>query len=198
MDEKTEELRDIFIDATGAETVTEQQTESPGSLADDSTDDERVRELLEELHETHEPVAGLTLGAYETVARSFFDGADDQQIADELDTDAETVLQARLDCHLVRESDRDAPFDLAELRSLVVENVSPETAADELNADADTVAEYLPVVRTDIASTRANDRFRDGLAELLSDEELGERLAVDAREDGLDDATEDIETNVSL
>ena len=198
MDEKTEELRDIFIDTTGADTVTESQEESRGSLADESDDPDRVRAVLAELHEADEPRTDLSLDEYETVTRLFFDDADDDRVAAELGVSPAVATQARLDCHLVRESDRDAPFDLSRLRSLVIEGVEPADCAERLGVDIDLVEQYLPVVQTDIASTRVNDRFRDELGELLSDEDLGERLAAPAREDGLEEATEDIETNVSF
>jgi hypothetical protein len=43
-----------------------------------------------------------------------------------------------------------------------------------------------------------NHRFRDAFADLLTDADLSARLAEDARRDGLEEATEDIETDVSL
>jgi len=43
MDEKTEELRDIFIDVTDEDTVTESQEETRGSLIDR----EGIRDRLE-------------------------------------------------------------------------------------------------------------------------------------------------------
>ena len=42
------------------------------------------------------------------------------------------------------------------------------------------------------------NRFRDEFAELLTDEAISDRMAQDAREDGLREATEDMETDVSL
>ena len=48
MDEKTAELRDIFIEATGSDTVTEQQSESRGSLADVDDPEATVDRLASE------------------------------------------------------------------------------------------------------------------------------------------------------
>jgi len=53
-------------------------------------------------------------------------------------------------------------------------------------------------VAADRAATHANERFRDAFADLLTDADLSGRLASDSREDGLREATEDIETDVSL
>ena len=52
MDEKTAELRDIFVEVTDEETVTESQEESPGSLADrDEADEERLAALVGTMRE---------------------------------------------------------------------------------------------------------------------------------------------------
>ena len=200
MDDKTAELRDIFIDATGSDTATESQEESPGSLTDESEVDtaERLPALIATMRERYEFDAGLDDAALERVVRGFFEGETDADLADALDVAAATVFDARTDLHLVREADRDAPFDLAELRAMAVEGVPLDERAERLDADEATVRRYGDVIDADQESTRANDRFRDGFAELLTDSDLSGRLASDAREDGLREATEDIETDVSF
>jgi hypothetical protein len=199
MDDKTEELRDIFIDATGEETVTESQEAARGSLeADPSADEERLHSLVEAARAETEFRTALDTDTYAAVARGFHDDETDAQLAERLDLDEQTVFDARLDLHLVRESDRDAPFDLDRLRRLVVDDVPRPERADRLDTDEETVRHYSRVAATDLASTRVNDRFRDEFAELLSDANLGAQLATDAREDGLEEATEDIETDVSF
>jgi len=168
MDDKTAELRDIFLDATDGEgTVTERQAERRGSLVDiddDATVDDRLRELVATMRERYDFETDLDAEAYVRLIREFYDGAADTALADALDTDADTVLRARLDCHLVREGDAETP----------AVDASRERAV------------------------RANHRFRDAFAELLTDADLSDRLASDSREDGLREATEDIETDVSL
>lgn len=199
MDEKTAELREIFLDATGAETVTEDQEESPGTLADERDDgSERLRELIGAMQERYTFESELSIDELETVVRLFFEDSTDADIAAELDTTESTIFTARLDLHLVRERDRDAPFDLAALRKAIVEGDSIETVAERQEADLETVQRYRSIVETDLESTRANDRFRDEFRELLTDAELETRMARDAREDGLQEATEDIETDVSF
>lgn len=199
MDEKTAELRDIFIDATGSDTVTESQEESPGSLADEQGEDgERVRELVASMRERYEFGSDLDDETLEAVVRRYHDGAEDAAIASALDLDEETVFDARMDLHLVRESDRDAPFGMELLRSMHVENFPIGEIADRFDTDEATVAHYVAVVEADMESTRANDRFRDEFAELLSDADLSGGLTDEAHEDGLRDATEDIESDVSF
>lgn len=229
MDDKTAELRDIFVSTTGGETVTESQSDPRGSLsdADDATVEERLRDLVEGMRERYGFASSLSTPDLRRVARGFFDpeaaGAEsgswsrdaDAALAEALDADADAddVFRARMDLHLVSEADRDAPFPYERLRTLVSrareESESDLDDADlaaslaeaggvESAPDPETVRRYRRVAEADLASRRANHRFRDAFAELLTDADLSTRLAEDARNDGLREATEDIETDVSL
>ncbi|ERH06598.1 MAG: hypothetical protein J07HN4v3_02221 [Halonotius sp. J07HN4] len=199
MDEKTEELRDIFMETTDSSTVTETQSESPGSLTDSQEDvSERVTTLIERMRERYAFDTALDIDALSRVVRGFHDDETDETIADALDCDTETVRSARFDLHLVREADREASFEFDRLRQLLAEDVSVEERAERLDVTQDTVRRYSEVATADRRSTRANNRFRDEFAELLTDADLTNRLAADAHEDGLQEATEDMETDVSL
>ena len=200
MDEKTEELREIFIDATGSESVTETQMESPGSLTDGDEGAvlERVSELVETMRERYEFDSTLSDAELVDVVRCHFDGADDEAIADHLGTETRDVFRARMDLHLVTDGDRDAPFELETLKRLHADDATMAERIEALDADENTVRRYTAVVDADMESTRANDRFRDEFRELLTDADLEGPLAQDAHEDGLKEATEDIETDVSF
>ena len=127
MDDKTAELRDIFIDTTGSDTVTENQEEERGSLtADDSDSEDRVAEIVATMREKYEFDTDLDDERLEEVVGRFYADESDAAIASALDRDEETVFEARMDLHLIRESDREAPFDLADLRTLLVEDASVE------------------------------------------------------------------------
>ncbi|KTG08125.1 conditioned medium-induced protein 4 [Haloprofundus marisrubri] len=199
MDEKTAELRDIFIDATGSDTVTESQDEKRGSLTEDEEAVERrLDELVTTMRSRYEFTSDLETETLVAVVRGFYDEQSDEQLAAELDVDESAVFDARMDLHLVNDADRESPFALDELRTLVVNDVPMRDRAVELDSDEATVGRYSAIIEADQRSTRANDRFRDEFAELLTDSDLSTRLAETAREDGLRDATEDIETNVSF
>jgi hypothetical protein len=197
MDEKTAELRDIFMSVSDEETVTETQAETHGSLsADGERVDDRLRELVETLCQSESLDTDLPTGTYVEVVRAFYDDADDAEIADRADVATETAFRARLDLHLVRESDRDAPLDLDALRGRREADV--ETLATELGVDRETVARYRRVVDAEDAARAANDRYRSQFDELLADADLSGRFLEGVREDGLDEAAEDIETDVSF
>jgi hypothetical protein len=199
MDEKTAELRDIFVDATGEETVTERQAEPRGSITVEEDPEEvaaEVADLVETMRERYDFRTSLGADAYRRLVRGFHDDADDAALAEALDTTVETVVDARLDCHLVRDADRDVP-DFEAIRERIVDGDDDEAIAGDLG-DPGTVAHVRRVVESEREATRANGRFRDAFAELLTDADLTGRLARDSREDGLEEATEDIETDVSL
>ena len=199
MDDKTAELRDIFIEATGSDTVTENQSESPGSLTDSDRDvTDRLLELVERMRDRYTFTTEFDDETLAEIVHRYYTDQSDREIAAELGVDAETVFVARLDLHLVGEADREAEFDLDELRRLVVEEVPLAERAESLEITEATARHYSEIIKADLRSTRANDRFRDEFTELLTDSDLTGQLARDAREDGLEDATEDIETDVSF
>ncbi|MBP1987934.1 conditioned medium-induced protein 4 [Halolamina salifodinae] len=202
MDEQTEELRDLFVETTGEESVTERQEADRGDLSDVTAEDaeERIAELVAEMRERYEFESGLDDDALVRVVMGFYRDESDAEIAEAVDADEETVFLARVDLHLVRDSDRDATFPLADLRELIVDDVPLEERADRLDGDADTeaVEHYSRVVEAELRSTRANDRFTAQFADLLTDADLRESHTGDAHETGLEEAAEDIETNTQL
>lgn len=203
MDDKTAELRDIFLDATGGEgTVTERQAERRGSLVDiDDPEavDSRLHDLVATMRGRYDFESDFDTNAYVRLVRRFCEGAADDAIAADLGIDADAVRHARLDCHLIRDADRDHP-EFAAIRDRIVDGAddTDDTIADDRGVDAAAVAHVRRVVTADREATRANGRFRDAFTELLTDDDLSGRLVSDSREDGLREATEDIETNVSF
>ncbi len=205
MDEKTEDLRELFVDTTGAETVTDHQEESPGSLTDRDDDAvaARVAELVAAMRDRYGFESGLDDEACRRVVRGFFDGEADAtmatDVADGTGTIApDTIRKARFDLHLVDDDDRDTPFEYAALKQAIAAGRELDELAAELDVAPDLVEQYAPVARADLASTRANDRFRDEFRALLTDADIEGSHAATAREDGLREATEDIETDVSF
>ncbi len=197
MDEKTEELRDIFLETTGSDTVTERQEAGRGSLTGgEAVDDERLAGLVETMRERFTFRSSLGIDALVTVLRGFFDGRTDADLADELDVDEGAVFEARMDLHLVADADHTPVGDA--VRPLVVDGASLDECVEAIDADTEAVRRAFLVTASEAAAARASHRFRDEFAELLSDEDLSARFASDARRDGLEEATEDLETDVSF
>ncbi|MDY6818064.1 MAG: helix-turn-helix domain-containing protein [Halobacteriales archaeon] len=200
MDEKTEELRDIFLDVADEETVTETQEETHGSLASDEEIDDRLRSVVETMRERYAFRTSLSTDALVTVVRGFYAGHSDADIARQLPTDAsaKAVIRARIDLHLLRDRDLDAPFDLDTLRQLLAADRSTAEIAEELGVSESTVRRYRHIVEVQDEIRAVGERFQDEFEAILHDREIADRMTEDIQEDGLEEATEGLETNVSF
>lgn len=198
MDEKTEELREIFMSVADDESVTERQEESPGTLADEESVDDRLDALITRMRDHFVFRTDLDDAALRTIARGFFEETADDEMATNLNVDAETVFRARMDLHLVREADREAPIAFETFRGLVAEDPDPQALQARFEADAAVIERAVAVVEAEREMRRANYRYRDELNELLGDGDVAEQLTNDVTDDGLDDATEGLEVETSF
>ncbi|MFC7176641.1 helix-turn-helix domain-containing protein [Halosegnis marinus] len=197
MDEKTEELRDIFMEVSEEGTVTERQEAGRGSLAgDEAGETERVAAVVAEMRDRYEFATDLDDDALVRVVRGYYGGETDTAVADDLGVSRDTVIRARLDLHLVRERDLDAPFELAALRRLLGDGATVAEAADELGVSESTVRKYRRVVTARNEARRVSERFRSEFEDALG--VISEDFTTEATEDGLEDATDGMETNVSF
>lgn len=200
MDEKTAELRDIFLDVSEDETVTESQQDTRGSLASDEEIDARIADTVAEMREAFAFDTDLGDDALVTVVRAFYRGADDTEIAAALDADvaADDVREARLDLHLLRPEDTDPDFDLAALRDRLEADATTGDIAGELGVDEETVETYRGVIDVRSVIQRTNARYPIEFEDALQDAQIADRLTHDAREDGLEEATEGQDIDVGF
>ncbi|WP_247003471.1 conditioned medium-induced protein 4 [Halosolutus gelatinilyticus] len=196
MNEKTEELRDIFTDVTDGEaTITESQEDTRGSLEkDDRSAEDRLENVIAQMRERYEFETPLSDDQLIALSKAFYDGESDDAIADDLGVDEETVFDARLSLHLVAEDDADE-VDLVAIRD---RDEDDATLAAEYDVSETQIRRYRRVAAAKDESRAANDRYRDEFDSILADADLTDRMATDVREDGLEDATEGMETNVDF
>ncbi|ELZ19070.1 hypothetical protein [Natrinema limicola] len=196
MNEKTEELRDLFTDVTdGEETVTESQEDTRGSLErDERSDEERLRSVVQQMRERYAFETPLSDDELITVARGFYDERSDADLAAELAVDEDVVFDARLSLHLIGEDDADE-VDLAAIRDREDDDA---TLAAEYDVSESQIRRYRRVAKAETQSRTANDRYRDEFDSILADADITERMTTDVREDGLEDATEGMETDVDF
>jgi hypothetical protein len=173
MDDKTESLRDLFRSVTGEESVTAAQTDGHGSLAgDDEAEAAALQDVLAALREQFDLATDLDDAALATVVRAFHRGADDEAIAETAALPVEQVRQARLDCHLFREDDGE------------------RAESGEIDAAA--------LERARKRARAVSYRFQSAYADAMPDAELARDHVEGVHEDGLAEAAEDIETDVSF
>ncbi|MGM0386901.1 MAG: conditioned medium-induced protein 4 [Natrinema limicola] len=196
MNEKTEELRDLFTDVTdGEETVTESQEDTRGSLErDERSDEERLRSVVQQMRERYAFETPLSDDELITVARGFYDERSDVDLAAELAVDEDVVFDARLSLHLIGEDDADE-VDLAAIRDREDDDA---TLAAEYDVSESQIRRYRRVAKAETQSRTANDRYRDEFDSILADADITESMTTDVREDGLEDATEGMETDVDF
>ncbi|MFC7018318.1 MULTISPECIES: conditioned medium-induced protein 4 [Haloarcula] len=196
MDEKTESLRDLFIDVAGEDSVTESQDAGRGSLTDvdEATVDERLGDVVARMRDRYEFHTDLDDESLVALVRAVYEGRADAAIAADLGVSAAAVREARLDLHLVRETDDDAPFDVAQFRRRVGEGADDADLADAFDADEATVARYRRVVEAQTAARRVSHRFQSEFEDVLTDAGLATQHTAAVRDDGLEEATEDIDS----
>ncbi|MFB6198320.1 MAG: conditioned medium-induced protein 4 [Halobacteriaceae archaeon] len=200
MNEKTEELRDIFMEVADDETVTERQQETHGSLASEEAVEERLGEVINQMRQDLDFGTTLSDDDLVTVVRRFYAGDSDTEIARNIGDPSlsKSVARARTELHLLRESDTDAPFDFEEFEDELQSEASTAELADEFNVSESTVRRYRRVAEARNEIRIVNDRYRDEFENILQDRELTDRMTEQVQEDGLAEATEGQETDVSL
>ncbi|MEF8888174.1 MAG: hypothetical protein V5A30_10235 [Haloarculaceae archaeon] len=187
MDEETEHLRDVFVEATGTETATTGQRADRGSLLEDAEADRAgVAAVVADMRETLGFETDLDDRGLATVVVGFYAGNDDAAIAAALDVPEPAVVRARLDLHLLREDDAD-PELLAAI-----------AAGRDVDADPDALKRAEGVARAHRRARRVSERFRAAFEERLTDADLEGRVIGDARADGLREAAEDIDPELDL
>lgn len=200
MKEKTEELRDIFMDVTDEETVTERQAETHGSLASEEDVTERLHAVVADMRSTLDFGTSLSDEELVTVVRGYYDGDSDTAIARDIEDESlsKTVARARRELHLLRDSDTDPPFDFEAFEDAVEDDVTAAALADSFDVSESTARRYRRVVETKREMRKLNNRYTDEFERLLKDTDLSERHTEGATEDGLEDATEGQETDISM
>lgn len=198
MEEKTEELRDIFLSVSEEETVTESQAEQRGSLTDQQGSVEtRIGAVIDQLREKFGFEASLSDSKRCELVELFYEEQSDDALATALETDTETVFTARMDLHLVREAEPaldEATLELLRDRPAAeIPDLATETGKDE-----ETLRRAQRILDTEARSRRVSHRFRTEFEEILTDSVLRGQFASDAHEDGLDEATEGAEVDVDF
>jgi hypothetical protein len=201
MDEKTEELRDIFMDVTDSEEVTESQEELRGSVADsDEFDEERLAATLSEMQAKFDFETDLDGETLTQLVVSFYEGDDDETIATALSLSPTTVFRARMDVHLVRDEDPPGVSATDDVWEAIRANPdeSAATLATEFDHETAEIEQLQAVAQAEARARRVSQRFRTTFEECLTDVELSTQLAAETQRDGLDDATEDAEVDIEF
>jgi uncharacterized protein with von Willebrand factor type A (vWA) domain len=188
--EKTARLREIFLDVADDDTVTEHQQDSHGTLSP-QTADETIVAIVREMCDEYEIRTSLEEDELTELVRLFHERHSDTAIARALGDENRdrTVARARINLHLFRESDFDAPFDIERLQELVDEGTSTAAIATALDVSKSTVRSYSRVLETKHEAAAVEHTYQARFQEALADSGTARPESVrDTLFDGLDDA----------
>lgn len=196
MDEKTERLRDLFVSATGEEAATESQAPQRGSILEGDGDDE-VCAVVEEMREKFEFDTDRSADELCNLVRAFYAGEDDEEIAETMEISPDTVFESRMDLLLVRPDDADT-VDSEALSEHLDAGDTIEAAASALDVPVEDARRAVQVRAARERALTTSYRYQFAFEERLTDLDLTDQLTAQAREDGLSEAAEDIETDTEF
>jgi DNA-binding CsgD family transcriptional regulator len=167
--------------------VVEKQATRHGSLRGSGEIELALLGVVREMIKQYGIQTKLTAEQLSSVVRLFYKGLSDTEIAEQLGDRAlnKTVSRARIKLHLFRESDLKPPFDKDDFLRLAESNKSVKEMAESLRVAPSTISEYRNIFDSQKASER--DGYTKRFLEILSDQDVSERMVTAHTEDGLQD-----------
>lgn len=187
MSGRTDQLRDLVMKIGASTKVVEKQATRHGSLRGSGEIDRALLGVVREMIKQYGIQTKLTAEQLSAMVRLFYKGLSDTEIAEQLGDRAlnKTVSRARIKLHLFRETDLKPPFDREEFLRLTEGGKSVKEMAECLRVAPSTISEYRNIFESQKASER--DGYTKRFQEILSDQDVSERMVTAHTEDGLQD-----------
>jgi IS30 family transposase len=187
MSGRTDQLRDLVLKIGATTKVVEKQATRHGSLRGSGEIEHALLGVVKEMIKQYNIQTKLTPEQLSSVVRLFYKGLSDTEIAEQLGDRAlnKTVSRARIKLHLFRETDLKPPFDKEEFVRLTEANKSVKDMAESLRVAPSTISEYRNIFDSQKASDR--DGYTKRFLEILSDQDVSERMVTVHTQDGLQD-----------
>jgi DNA-binding CsgD family transcriptional regulator len=187
MSGRTDQLRDLVLQMGTSTKVVEKQATQHGALRGSSDIERALLGIVKEMIKHYNIQTKLTSEQLATVVRLFYKGLSDTEIAEQLGDRAlnKTVSRARIKLHLFRESDLKPPFDKNEFIRLSEAGKSVKEMAEALGVAPSTISEYRNIFESQKAAEK--DGYTKRFLEILSDQDVSERMVTSHIKDGLQD-----------
>ncbi len=187
MSGRTDQLRDLVLKIGATTKVIEKQATRHGSLRGSGEIEQALLGVVREMIKQYNVQTKLTPEQLSSVVRLFYKGLSDTEIAEQLGDRAlnKTVSRARIKLHLFRETDLKPPFNKDEFIHLTEASRSVKDMAEILHVAPSTISEYRNIFESQKASER--DGYTKRFLEILSDQDVSERMVTVHAEDGLQD-----------
>ncbi|MCX6672764.1 MAG: DNA-binding response regulator [Methanothrix sp.] len=187
MSGRTDQLRDLVIKIGATTKVVEKQATRHGSLRGSGEIERALLGVVQEMIKQYGIQTKLTAEQLSTVVRLFYKRLSDTEIAEQLGDRAlnKTVSRARIKLHLFRDTDLKPPFDKDEFLRLADASKSVKEMAGCLRVAPSTISEYRNIFDSQKAAEK--DGYTTRFLEILSDQDVSERMVTAHTEDGLAD-----------
>jgi DNA-binding CsgD family transcriptional regulator len=187
MSGRTDQLRDLVLKMGTSTKVVEKQATQHGALRGSSDIERALLGIVKEMIKHYNIQTKLTSEQLASVVRLFYKGLSDTEIAEQLGDRAlnKTVSRARIKLHLFRESDLKPPFDKNEFIRLSEAGKSVKEMAEALGVAPSTISEYRNIFESQKAAEK--DGYTKRFLEILSDQDVSERMVTSHIKDGLQD-----------
>lgn len=188
MSVRTDHLRELVLKIAPTTMVVEKQATRHGNLRGSSEIEHALLTVVSEMIKVYNIQTKLTPEQLASVVRLFYKGLSDTEIAEQLGDRAlnKTVSRARIKLHLFRDSDLKPPFNKDEFMSLNDSGRSVKEMSETLHVAPSTISEYKNIFESQKASER--DGYVRRFKEILSDQDVSERMVSHISKDGLQDA----------
>jgi predicted transcriptional regulator len=187
MSGRTDQLRDLVLKIGASTKVVEKQAIRHGSLRGSTEIERALLSVVKEMIKQYNIQTKLSPEQLSSVVRLFYARLSDTEIAEHLGDRAlnKTVSRARIKLHLFRESDLKPPFDKEEFIRLSEAGKSVKDMAESLGVAPSTISEYRNIFESQRAAER--DGYIKRFLEILSDQDVTERMVTAHVQDGLQD-----------
>jgi IS30 family transposase len=187
MSGKTDQLRDLVLKIGASTKVVEKQATRHGSLRGSEEIENALLGVVREMIKQYSIQTKLTPEQLSAVVRLFYKGLSDTEIAEQIGDRAlnKTVSRARIKLHLFRDTDLRPPFEKGDFTRLSGAGKSVKEMAELLGVAPSTISEYRNIFESQRASEQ--DGYTKRFLEILSDQDVTERMVTAHTEDGLQD-----------
>ncbi|MDF0591603.1 DNA-binding response regulator [Candidatus Methanocrinis natronophilus] len=195
MSGKTEQLKELFLKISSSTKVIEKQAKLHGDLKGSEEIERKLRAVVSDMSERYNIQTKLAPEQLATLVRLFYKGLSDTEIAEQLGDRAlnKTVSRARIKLHLFRRSDLKPPFEKKEFLRLAEAGYSVKEMSESLGVAPSTISEYKNIFECQAAAEK--DGFTKRFEEIISDQDVSERMVTHISKDGLQDTMDtDYET----
>jgi len=187
MSDKTEQLKELLLKISKNTKVVEKQAMQHGNLKGSSEIERSLKVVVSEMVKRYNIQTKLSVDQLAATVRLFYSGLSDTEIAEHLGDRKlnKTISRARIKLHLFRDSDTRPPFEKDEFMTLLKASCSVREMSEKLKVAPSTISEYKNIFECQRVAEK--DGYTKRFREILSDQEVTERMVSNISKDGLQD-----------